>query len=80
MHHQAHRFRFLRQRDADDGIVASLDLLPRGKPGLDYALFKQGCKVIGLADAGAANSPDPCQILSQGGFRTEGRLQSQTLA
>jgi hypothetical protein len=43
-------------------------------------LFQQGCEVIGLADAGAANGPDPCEVFREGGFRAEGRLQSQTPA
>ena len=79
MHYQAHRFRFVPQRDADDGIAEALGLLTRGEPGLDYPLFQQGCEVIGLADAVTANVPDQCELFRQGGFRAECRLQSQTL-
>ena len=79
MHHQAHPFRFVPQRDADDGITEARGLLPRGEPGLDHPLFQQGCEVIGLADAGAANVPDLCEVFRQGGFRAEGRLKTQTL-
>ena len=80
MNHQLHRFRVLRHRDADDGITAYWERLRRREPGLDQALFQQGYEVIGLADAGAANGPDPCEVLWESGFRAEGRLQSQTLA
>ena len=63
MHHKTQRFRLVRQREADDGFAAAQGLLLRGEPGLDHPLFQQGCEVIGVADAGAANGPDPCEVL-----------------
>ena len=63
MHLQVHRFRGVRQREADDCFAAAQGLLLRGEPGLDHPLFQQGCEVIGVADAGAANGPDPCEVL-----------------
>ena len=80
MHHKARCCGLVPQRDAGDGIAAAQGLLPRGEPGIDHPLLQQGCEVIGLADAGAANGPDPCEVFREGGFRAEGRLQSQILA